>query len=94
MKWTALKAPNTASNTLISLNFQVWKFCGKASNRRKLCGNCAFPQNFHTRKFREITVFYAVEKYYEFMKKANNYRSYFEKFKGSSPNFTYNIKQI
>ena len=24
------------------------------------CGNCAFPQNFHTRKLGEITVFYAV----------------------------------
>ena len=27
---------------------------------RKLCGNCVFPQNFHTRKLGEITVFYAV----------------------------------
>ena len=26
----------------------------------KLYGNCAFPQNFHTRKLGEITVFYAV----------------------------------
>ena len=26
----------------------------------KLCGNCAFTQNFHTRKLGEITVFYAV----------------------------------
>ena len=26
----------------------------------KLCGNCAFPQNFHTRKLGEITAFYAV----------------------------------
>ena len=26
----------------------------------KLCGNCAFPQIFHTRKLGEITVFYAV----------------------------------
>ena len=24
----------------------------------KLCGNCAFPQNFHTRKLGEITIFY------------------------------------
>ena len=23
------------------------------------CGNCLFPQNFHTRKLDEITVFYA-----------------------------------
>ena len=28
--------------------------------RQKLCGNCAFPQNFHTTKLGEITVFYAV----------------------------------
>ena len=28
--------------------------------RPKLCGNCAFPQNFHTRKLGEISVFYAV----------------------------------
>ena len=27
----------------------------------KLWGNCAFPQNFHTRKLGEITVFYAVD---------------------------------
>ena len=27
--------------------------------RQKLCRNCAFPQNFHTRKLGEITVFYA-----------------------------------
>ena len=32
-------------------NFQqVWKFWG-ARFRPKLCGDCAFPQNFHTRKF-------------------------------------------
>ena len=29
-------------------------------NRPKLCGNCAFPQSFHTRKSSEITVFFAV----------------------------------
>ena len=28
---------------------------------RKLCGSCAFPENFYTRKLGEITVFYAVE---------------------------------
>ena len=28
--------------------------------RPKLCGNCVFPQNFHTKKLGEITVFYAV----------------------------------
>ena len=26
--------------------------------RPKLCGNCAFPQNFHTRKLGEITDFH------------------------------------
>ena len=31
--------------------------CVKA-NRPKLCGNCAYPQNFHTRKLGEIAVFY------------------------------------
>ena len=30
------------------------------ANRPKLYGNCAFPQNFHTKKLDEITVFYAV----------------------------------
>ena len=38
-------------------NFLVCKFCGKA-NRPKLCENCAFPQNFYTRKF---TGFFAVK---------------------------------
>ena len=28
--------------------------------RPKLCGDCAFPQNFHTRKLDKIMVFYAV----------------------------------
>ena len=40
----------TAKNTVISPDFLVWK----------LCGNCTFPQNFHTRKSGEITVFFAV----------------------------------
>ena len=30
------------------------------ANRPKLYGNCAFPQNSHTRKLGENTVFYAV----------------------------------
>ena len=29
--------------------------------RQKLCGNCSVPQNFHTRKLGEITIFFAVE---------------------------------
>ena len=28
--------------------------------RPKLCGNCAFPQNFHTRKLGETTAFHKV----------------------------------
>ena len=31
------------------------------ANRPKLCGNCAYPQNCHTRKSGEITAFYARE---------------------------------
>ena len=27
--------------------------------RPKLCGNCAFPQNFHTRKLGEIVIFHS-----------------------------------
>ena len=41
---------NTAKSTVILLNFLVWK----------LCRNSSFPQNFHTRKLGEITVFFAV----------------------------------
>ena len=58
--------PFTAKNTVISPNYLVWKFCRKAQFQysfgqiAKLCGNCAFPQNFHTRKLGEIMVFYAV----------------------------------
>ena len=57
---------NTAKNTVISPNFLVWKFCGKAQfphsyGRPKLCRNCAFPQNFHTRKLSEIRVFLVVK---------------------------------
>ena len=54
---------HTAKNTVISSDFLLWKFCGKArflhsfGQRPKLCGNCAFPQNFHTRKSGEINFF-------------------------------------
>ena len=46
----------------VSSSFLVWKFCGKAQfpNRPKLCGNCVFPQNFHTMRLSEITLFFAV----------------------------------
>ena len=36
------------------------KFRAISGNRPKLRGNCAFPQNFHTRKSGEITVFFVV----------------------------------
>ena len=49
----------TAKNTVILSNFLVWEFCGKA-NHPKLCGNCAFEQNFHTKKLGEITLFFVV----------------------------------
>ena len=41
----------------------LWKLTVSAEFRMncpKLCGNCAFPQNFHTRKLGKISVFYAV----------------------------------
>ena len=47
---------NTAQKTVISPNFLVRKFRGNASfagfwgNYPKLCKNCAFWQNFYTRK--------------------------------------------
>ena len=41
-----------ARNTIISPNFH--------KIRPKQCRNCAFPQNFHTNKLDETTVFYAV----------------------------------
>ena len=42
------------------LNFQCRQFTIYMHIRPKLCGNCAFPQNFHTRELGEISVFYAV----------------------------------
>ena len=41
-----------------------WKGIGHAELRAicpKLCGNCTFLQNFHTRKIDEISEFYAVQ---------------------------------
>ena len=40
-------------------NFLVRKFCGKAQFPHSF-GNCAFQQNFQTRKLCEITAFYVV----------------------------------
>ena len=45
------------NNTIISPNFLVWKFCGKGQFVER---NCSFPQNFHTGKLGEITVFFTV----------------------------------
>ena len=41
----------------------LWKCIASTefwTNCTKICGNCAFPQNFHKRKLGEIMVFYAV----------------------------------
>ena len=41
----------------------LWKgtvYAKFRANHPKLSRNCAFPQNFHTRKLGEITVFFAV----------------------------------
>ena len=38
----------------------VLKYDDEKENLPKLYANCTFPQNVHTMKFGEITVFYAV----------------------------------
>ena len=54
------------SITVISPDFLVRKFCRKAQFRYNFeraarnCRNCAFPQNFHTTKSGEFTVFFAM----------------------------------
>ena len=64
----ACTIPITAKNTVISPDFLVWKFCGKAQfpysfgRFARNCAETAFPQNFHTSKSGEITVFFAVKK--------------------------------
>ena len=53
-------------NAEISPNFLVWKFCGNAQfpqNFGQFGQFKAFPQNSHTRKIGEISVFYAVVAY-------------------------------
>ena len=49
----------------------MWKFCGKAQFPHSFgaefrFGNYDIPQNFHTRKLDEITVFFAVHAINEF----------------------------
>ena len=53
----------TAKNIVISPNFLVWKFYGKIQfphSFGRFGRNCAFPQNFHTRKLGEIKIFFLV----------------------------------
>ena len=38
----------------------IWLTDTRKPNCPKLCGNYAFPQNFHSRKLGKITLFYAV----------------------------------
>ena len=54
-----IQSATTAKNTVISPNFLVWKFCGKAQFPHSF-GRITFPQNFHTRKLGENTIFYTV----------------------------------
>ena len=65
-------------NTEISPNFLVWKFCGKTQFPHSFgrfvrnYSETAFPQNFHTRKLGEITVFFTVPiKTFKFLFKSN-----------------------
>ena len=54
---------DTGENTVNSPDFLVWKFCEKtqfSNSFGRFARNCAFPQNFHTRKSDEITVSFAV----------------------------------
>ena len=56
-KITKLRIP-IAKNAAISANFLVWDFCEKAQFPN--CFPTAFPQNFHSKKLGEITVFFVV----------------------------------
>ena len=64
--WSVRSPLFTAKNTLISPNFLVRKFCGKAQfphSFGRFARNYAeteFPQNFHSWKSGEIAVFFAV----------------------------------
>ena len=55
------------------------------SNRSKLCGNYAFPQNFQTTKTGEITVFNVVRAYESFLKYKIMYPRNIRKHKIVSP---------
>ena len=67
---------------------KIWKFhliswCGSFAekNRPKLCGNCAFPINRHTRKLSEIALFYAVICFINISLKLQNIISHLRKYK-------------
>ena len=57
---------DTAKNNIISPNFMVWKFCGKAQFPHSFgrfarnSAETAFPQNFHTMKLGEIMLSFAM----------------------------------
>ena len=66
-----IRTSNTLCETMTNVtNGDVrWQVCNlqtrsqfmvTLANCPKLCRNCAFPQNFHTRKLGEITVFFTV----------------------------------
>ena len=60
--FASVQTEGIAKNTVITPNFLVWKFCGKAQFPHSFgrFANYAFPQNVHTRKSGEITVFFAL----------------------------------
>ena len=51
---------NFIQTKIIQFSESTFKIKVTLAIRPILCGNCAFPQNFHTRKLGEITVFYTV----------------------------------
>ena len=65
--WTPSVKELHYKNTVISPNFWCVNFVERHSFRivsgdfhKRLCWNCAFPQNFHTRKLGEITLFFTL----------------------------------
>ena len=76
----------------------MWKFCGNAQLLQRFgqfarnSGETVFPENFHTKKLGEITVFYAVvhQCFSDFLKKQKfleNYSSYDVKYTRRVNNF-------
>ena len=66
LKYSKFQIITLFQNTVISPNFLVCEFFGKRvspefwANHSKLYGNCAFLQNFQTKKLSDILVFWAV----------------------------------